>query len=986
MVAVTRGNVPGPVDLVGRRQELAELAQALGLDGGDQGFTVLLSGDAGIGKTRLLRALADTARAQGRLVVTGHCLDLGENALPYLPVTEIVSRLTDALPGVVAEAAARHPALLRLEPGRRVLGGEEGDAVDRGLDRGALFAAVRELLERVAAATPLLVVVEDLHWADSSTRDLLTYLLGRPFSARVALVVSYRSDDLHRRHPLRPLVAGWARLRSVHRLALEPLPVDDVRRLVGALHPQPLPSRALREIVDRAEGNPFFVEELVAAVAEPGGTLPADLADLLLVRLDRLDDEARAVVRLAAVAGRRVRSDLLAAVSGLPPARLDEALRSAVELTVLRVEGEYVAFRHALLAEAVYDDLLPGERVRLHADYVAALAERRGRGTAAELSRHARRALDRATAATAGLAAAREAMSVGGPVDAVRHYEHVLELLGDPQLLPGEPEALGLDPAVVAVEAAEALSATGHVDRAADLAADHLDRLGPQADPRSRARLLSAWAIALSMIETPRDPAAISAEAVRLVGPEDSPLRARLLAVHARILQQRRHRDEAREAGIAAIELAERLGLPAVASDAFTTVSRLAHVGGEEDGQAALRAAVERARGTGNREAELRGLFWLALSCLNDADWVPAQEHLRAAVALADAGGTPWAPYHFESRWYLGQALLATGDWDEALAVLADPDEHRPPVPVAMLEVLRATVDAARGADVRERIAEGRRHWAVEGLVASLAGGLQIEAAGRAGSPDDAVAAYDGVTDLLRRIWSPAFEAAIRLAATTLSVLADAAGDLPAAQRPAWRDLADRLLGDIRTSLAPLAHQGPETQAWAALALAQDARLRLVTDDEQVPADDLRRLWMDALAAFERFGDVHRLAWVRAFAAEVLHATGDDARARSAVDAARATAVRLGATPLLARLDRVDRVLGIVPGSPSAPYGVALTPREREVLALVAQGRSNGEIGKRLFISTKTASVHVSNILAKLGASGRTEAAALARRQGLLAD
>ena len=174
---------------------------------------VLLAGDAGVGKTRLLTELRDVALGEGWLVLAGHCLDLADGSLPYLPFSEILGRILAERPEVAASVTDRHPTLARLQPGRRLRATDDRDE-DQSLDRGNIFAAVHDLLETVAEEGPLLVVVEDAHWADQSTRDMLSFLFSRPFAGPVRLVVSYRSDDLHRRHPLRPQVAEWARLRG----------------------------------------------------------------------------------------------------------------------------------------------------------------------------------------------------------------------------------------------------------------------------------------------------------------------------------------------------------------------------------------------------------------------------------------------------------------------------------------------------------------------------------------------------------------------------------------------------------------------------------------------------------------------------------------------------------------------------------------------------------------------------------------------------
>ncbi len=224
------------------------------------------------------------------------------------------------------------------------------------------------------------------------------------------------------------------RLPVVHRLQLEGLADDAVRDLVGGLLDAP---DLVRTVVERAEGNAFFAEELASAAARRA--VPDDLADLLLVRLDRLDEAARQVVRVAAAGGRVVSHALLAAVllelggGAADPLGLDASLREAVDQHVLvPTSGGGYAFRHALLAEAAYDDLLPGERARLHAAYVAVLVAGTAPGTAAELARHARAAGDQAVAARAAAEAGDEAMRVGAPQDAVALYLIALDLTARP--------------------------------------------------------------------------------------------------------------------------------------------------------------------------------------------------------------------------------------------------------------------------------------------------------------------------------------------------------------------------------------------------------------------------------------------------------------------------------------------------------------------------------------------------------------------------
>lgn len=976
----------GSGTFVGRDAELAELAGMLGItpdssSGGPARHHVLLAGDAGVGKTRLLSELCGLAGEQGHAVYVGHCLDFGDSALPYLPFSEVLGRLVVDLPDVVERVAAAFPSLARLQPGVRLLGAPEpSPSSAAGVDRAALFDAVHSLLEAVAEKTPVVLAVEDTHWADQSTRDLLTFLFTRPFTGPVAIVASYRADDLHRRHPLRKQVAEWARLPRVDRLVLDPLDDEAVRRLVLELA-GPVPEEQLARIVSRAEGNAFFVEELVGAASGPDRWVPEELADVLLVRLDRLDDTARTVVRTASVAGRQVSHNLLAAVSGLGDRALDEGLRHAVESHVLVAgEGRY-SFRHALLGEAVYDDLLPGERVRLHAEFAAALAEGRARGTAAELARHALLAGDPDTAIAASIRAGDEAAAVGGPDEAGQHYEQALDLLARGDGPAADPTLL----ADVVVKAAGALVASGHHARAAALAAAQLDALPAGAPALCRARLLMARAEALFPLEAAEEPVELARDALAAI-PDDAPDgdRVHLLGVAARIFIPFGYYEEGQAAGLEALAMAERLGLPDLVSDAVTTLSGLKKTGPKEGLRAALREAIDRAEEAGALQAELRGRFLLARSYEDWGEYVEARTLFRSALDRAVAAGTPWAPYGFESRHQLMWLLSTQGDWDGALA-LADTDKA-PPLAGAMLDTLRLAIQQARGADVDADLARLRPLWSTEGQITIRAVGPELASAGRRGDVDAALAVYRDAVAVLSVLWAEWFSGRVRLAAQAIGAINAALPSLPSARREEILAAVARLRADAVTTAT---HQGkddrpwgPEGRAWAARAEAEALRAQWLAGSGEADAGVLLEAWRDVERHFADLGHVYETASVRTVLAGVLRATGDLTGAREAADSARAAAQRLGAVVLLDEL--TAQGLAPVAAGGRADAVDALTPRETEILALVAEGLSNGEVAKRLFISTKTVSVHVSNILGKLGAGGRTEAAAIARRRGLL--
>ncbi|HET7430836.1 MAG TPA: AAA family ATPase [Nocardioides sp.] len=972
-------------ELVGRDAELEQLCSTLGISAsagpGAPGErpAVLLAGDAGVGKTRLLTELRDRAVERGWMVHAGHCLDFADSALPYLPFSEITGRIARELPDLFDEVAERHPALLRLLPGQRMLS-QATDPESVPADPAALLEGVHALAEAVGAHQPLLLVVEDLHWADQSTRDLISLLFARGFESPVALVASYRSDDLHRRHPLRRQVAVWARMTGVERVQLEPLGATDVRRLVAQLHPDPLPEERVRDIVGRAEGNAFFVEELVGAARTRIGRIPEDLADVLLVRLEALDDDAVTVVRAAAVAGRRVSHTALSAVVGLAPADLDLAVRNAVEGHVLvPSRDDFYQFRHALLAEAVYDDLLPGERTVLHAAYARALQEGRATGTAAELARHARLAKDLPTALTASLRAGDDARGVGGAEEAAQHYLQALDLYADTRL----PEDAGLDyPRLVGL-VADALIAAGHPARALGVVREQLGCLPAEADDSARGQLLGVLAATLALTETEEDPLALSSEAVALVPDQPTNARAKVLAVHSRMLARAGRFTEGHDVAMTALALAERLDMPRLASDIRTTLVGLERKGGSAESMVeALHAAIEQAAAAGASNAELRALLLLGHHHLDRGEFAEADAALARATVRARDEGTPWVPYAAEARWVRAVTLKLQGRWDDAMAVLDIDREVVPPIYRALLTATRAQILVAQGDPAAGDLARALHpFWREEGLVAVTGGSAELELHQVEGDQEGALATYRLIVETLTGIWHPLFQARVRLATTTLGAFAAAAPHRSAAQRAADDLVVRDLVVDAQKVLerrgSTMVSWGPESRAWEARLLAEELRWRWSADVEPPPADELVAAWREAEAHFAAFGAPYELACVRAALAEVLAATGDADGAREATEAAAETARRLGATPLL-------RTLGATPTSAPAVAAVALTPRESEILALVAEGRTNGEIGRQLFISTKTVSVHVSNILGKLGAAGRTEAAAIARRQGLL--
>ncbi|WP_270889396.1 helix-turn-helix transcriptional regulator [Pedococcus sp. 5OH_020] len=963
---------------VGREAEAARLEGLLGLDGASRSAMVLLSGDAGIGKTRLLSEMVAIARAAGHVVLVGHCLGEAGQSLPYLPFIEVLGRLEADRPEVIDRLVAAHPGLQRLVPGRR------GDAATQeaslGMaDRGDLVEAVHAALEDLAAVAPVLLVVEDVHWADQSSRDLLTLLFTRGFSARVSVVASYRSDDLHRRHPLRATLAHWSRLAEVERLDLAPLPDQAVGELVRGLAARQLPEEEVLRVVQRAEGNAFFAEELVAAAAVHRGAVAEDLSRLLLVRFDQLGTAGQHVVRMASAAGRQVSHLLLAAVAGLDVAELDSGLRDAVEHHVLipSESGGY-AFRHALLGETVYDDLLPGERVRAHDRYAAALAADRTLGTWAELARHATAAGQLALARDASVQAGDSALRMAGPEEAFRHFSQALAL---------KPETED-DLDSITLRAAAAATAVGRQLKALELVEARLARRSPDASPAGRAELLAALAATARITESTLDTLAATKEGLGLLDGVDDPhpqTRARLLGARVQALADRGRDEEALSAVDDAVGAAELAGLPDVADEVRVVSARILERAGDPEGsRRTLERIIATSRAPGD-PAEVRAYHHLGWLHHRAGRLDEAVDVYRRGVDRARGAGRPWAPYAFDGRLLAGIAAYERGRWEDALEIL-DVHGEAPPEPAGSLLVgARMYVAAGRGQlEAVTGVELTRPWWESEGLVALLVGSAAVDLFGQAGDLPAAIAVHDEVVELLTRVWHPLFQGQLRLGTLLLGQLGSHIQRVPTAERPALLDRAAQLAQCSQEvwehATERPGNDGPESTAWLARSRAEALRVRWLGGEEVEPSV-MASAWRAAVDAFDRYGHPYETARSRARLGAVLRASGDPAAGQE-LRAALAAAQELGAEPL-----RTEIRTGAGPLTPTRQvdrHGEALTSREREILELVALGRSNRQIGTQLFISAKTASVHVSNILAKLGVAGRGEAVAVARDKGLL--
>ncbi|MFE5813522.1 ATP-binding protein [Streptomyces sp. NPDC056479] len=964
--------------LIGRDDEFARLAGVLERARGGDARAVLVAGDAGVGKTRVLDEAAGRARADGMIVLTGHCVDLGDVGLPYLPFTEVLGVVAgdDRFAGVLAA----HPVVGRL------LGGGT-DAVS---DRLRLFEGIAGLLADLADIAPVLLVLEDLHWADQSSRDLLRFLLSRGIlqraasgapAHRLAVFASYRADDLHRRHPLRPLLAELVRLPAVERLELRPMADAEVTELVRAVQEQPLPDTTVRRIVERAEGNAFYAEELVAATDTEAGGVPSGLADVLLIRFEQLSDTAQQVLRTAAVAGRRVEDDLLRGAVGIPEEELESALREAVGRQLLVPgDGDTYAFRHALAREAVYADLLPGERARLHGTFARLLAGRgRPDDTAAERAHHYRESHDLAEALAASLEAAAHAHRVGAPAEELRHLETALDLWSSVEPA-ARPSGEGNDRVTLTLRASAAAAHAGESHRAVSLTRSALAGVGHDTDNELAARVRYTLAGNLLDVDSLTAAFAYSSEALSLI-PAEPPSRTWVWAAATHVLAARQvgENETALRVAREALRTAEQLQVTDARADLLISLAGLEGGGRRTpEGRERLREARELARRSGNAPVEMRALFNLAVGCFESGDLEGCLPWLTEGLDRARRAGLLSSPYPLEMRYLQLLMLYTLGRWDECLTAAAADTEVLPAAggytaaPALYVALARGDFEAAERARVLLR---GPFDW-----MGTLVAGIALtDAAALRGDAEAAVEQMRSTVAALTDDAGTLPDATVRLAALALSAVADLAaelrltGDGTGARR--WADTATELVELARTTAVRGGDgtpQGPEGMAWLARAEAEWARA--------VTGPDVHA-WAKAVAAFD-YGDDYERARCRLRHAEALLAAEDREAAAAEARAARETAARLGATPLLERVDALVRRGRLA--ETTADRSSPLTAREQDVLHLLALGRSNRQIGEELYITGKTASVHVSNILAKLGAASRTEAVAIAYREGLI--
>ena len=970
---------------VGRSEQLAELEAALREANEGRPSLALVGGESGVGKSRLADELIRHAREAGARVLTGDCVELGEDELPYAPLlTALRPLVRDGDPALDALAPSLRAALDAILPGL----GEDRSTGEATQSR--VFEALLTLFDGLAQDGPALLVIEDLHWADSSTRSFIGFLARSVCNERLLVLGTYRSDELHRRHPLRPLLAElssdpYTRLIDLPRFS----PDELAQQLEGIVGDRPEPELVQR-LYSRSEGNALYAEEILAAGPDGRGSLPPTLRDALMLRVERLSPPAQELIRWLACqpAADHV---LVLAVAGLDPADLRDALREAVAShIVVTVHDESYGFRHALLREVVYEDLLPGERTEMHAALAGALEERieageRGAHITAQVAHHWAAAGDQprtlAAATRAGLAAER----VNAFAEAQALFERALSLW---ERVP-DPDALaGIDEFELLRHAALAADQAGDPARQEALLRRALQLLDAEADP-DRAALIHER-ISQSLWSQHRQDDSVEAlrEGLALLPDEPSAARAKLLAQFARRRMVQARFAEAADHAREALTVARAVGYREAEAIALNALGTALGESGEVDpGVAHLRESLEIAREEGLEMEE--GGAWINISdVLNLAG--RTDEALKAALqgletALThDWRTTDWLNLSVsEFRFHLG-------DWKGAEEAIPAASRRHTGGTLLYWQTCRAQLALGRGDldTAEDAIATLARATAdlTEPQFVGMHGILSGELSRRQGDIDAARAVIDDALDRIEFCSEDVVRVAA-LAVMGLRVEGDA-GEAARDRRDVEAETAARTRADALLERSRLGAEAGLVVEAAQLATSEGEYARAT-------GGDAAGLWATAAERWDALGRPYISAYARWREAEARMARRDREGASRAASAALASARRLGSAWLAEEVEslaaRARLHLGedaetaaAAAARPESDDPFGLTVRERDVLALVAAGATNREIGERLHMAEKTASVHVSRILAKLNVRSRTEAAAVAHRQGLV--
>jgi len=973
--------------LIGRQAQLRELDEHLEQARACAGRLVFVVGDAGVGKTRLLREFAGRAQADGVTLLEGHCYD-EQPAPPYGPFVDALRALVRQRgPDSVAQVAgAWASSLAPLLPELELPASAPPPIGDPQSEKRRLFEAIARVF-RAIAQRGLVLLLEDLHWSDQSSQELLAYLARAVERDPILILASYRGDELHRRHPLTHLVAQLTRERRYHEVRLAALSREDLAQMLEATLERALPRALIDALYDRTEGNPFFVEEILKALIENARLdalitaawrghhsarldIPLSLKESILSRTADLDSTTAEVLNYAAVIGRRFDFELLHKLTELAE---DELLRSIARLIERQLVVEErstedrFSFRHALTREAIYDDMLGRERRMKHRAVLQALEELYPENRDAvvdQLAYHSLQAKELTQAGQYARLAGDQAMRRRGYREALVYYETALELLETDDLR----ERATLTERLA--EAASPLSEERLYLRYLREAHQLYQQIGDRRKLAEIDRWIGVAAQWIGDMETAFTYTRAAVDALEAEPPGRDLATAYFMLSRLYMLSD--HPQESIAWAEKAQPLAEAFADEELSTNLLNNIGcSLAMIGETQRGLSLLERAFDWAKrlGTATWLTGMRAYQNLSVFLSVLGQFARAADIAREGIERADqAGYIPAGEWHS-----LGIAELSLGHWDAAGElidrVISHQDAH---IDYVHSIALKAELLLRRGRpeEARQLLEYGLPQ--INTLSAflwrsDLWGALALTHLAL-GAIDQAVAIMDrGIADWRTTGPLVSTEAMLRCGVEVYL----AAGRAEPAREPL--DALATIAGRVASPLS-LAH-------------LEDARGLFAAHENRhgEAAEHFRGAaarWQAMAAPFEEAVARRRLA-------ESLLLAGDAAAredARRELGMARATFARLGAPLELAAADALAEKYGLASQPAKVPTRKGeLTARERQVIALIAQGHSNRQIAEALTISEKTAEIHVGNILGKLGFSSRTQAAAYAVEHGLVA-
>ncbi len=964
--------------MVGRDAELSQLIDVADRSVEVGAQFVLVSGEAGIGKSTLIGRVTEELADSRWAIHTGHCIEYADRALPFGPIVSIIRSVLADVGRDADVVIGHHRADLAALIPELAAEGVNGASLSGDVDR--LIDAISTMLIRASERRPMTLIVEDIHWADAATRDLLATLVHSLGSARMLLLVSERTGAVPRGHLLHTWLAELRRFPNVTSIMLRGLSRDALIEQAANILGEPLDADLAEELERRTGGNAYFASELLLARRFGGTALPTSLADFLTSRVARLETDEQEVLRALAIAGGPASFRTLASM--LPDLTVGPLIRSLFDASLIVVDGTNYAFGHALMREAILRNVLPFEAEELHRRAAEAIANDPSSGRSptdlATLAVHWAQANDPERSLVASIDAARASAAVAAYDQAA---DLAMEALRSWVVVANAEELTGITQDQLSMLASDWLVASNRSPEASELLNAAVSGLGTTIPDGRRALLLAKLAPIRFQMGLPNEATRLLSTAVDLVGDEVSPEAAQVHHRASKLAVLVGSIRPAMASADQAIAIASQTGPETILVEALTT--KALGLGVTES----LEAGVEMVRDARERAKAEKMVSQVAFSYRTEMMIInyragrteESLEILREGLRFADQHCGPSLRLDIQHDLSLG--LVEAGQLEEAGPIidglLSATSESLRKLTILQTAALRSLLagDLDQAADLLKS-AKNLSEKFESAQETGFQYRLEAELARRRHRFDDALRLIDAALEL-------------QLASDNVTFTRESMIEKCRLVRAISIDAPERAI-DLRTTIEPLLGLF-ESGDQSSTALADLMRLELRLVDTTVEAREAKEI-LDALASSGFGAEAAQAALLHA---ELLAGEGpDEAEIVAALVDLRALGRASGMHWLIDGADRITQQLGVAIDLTDAAEPIdiresdrsvpehGLTAREVEVLSLLARGMTNKEIGAELYVSHRTVSTHVSNLLAKLHLKNRSEAAATYHRLG----